>query len=209
MHNMSADDGTLIDKVLRDFSVILSSFELPDTMKRSLREDSSKSALSGLHERQRLQAFLLILMPEFQWVDCTVEMAYELVPWLPSGSINKNKEYTLEHFKWISLGDGDEEAEGENRLIGVAANITDVITPPPTEAIHLNSLEELRLRTLYNSVTIGMNHFEGILLHLNIRTLRLYRLNWLGTTTQRMRWRSLRCTLESIELSDSMIDAVL
>ncbi|KAJ4213306.1 hypothetical protein NW759_011148 [Fusarium solani] len=78
---------------------------------------------------------------------------------------------------------------------------------PHTVANHLHNLQELRITAAQGQTCVYIDYFEPILLHPNLRTLKLSGFDWTEDRIMDMEWQDYPCNLRQLNLDECIVDA--
>lgn len=174
-----------LDKMIHE---ILPSLSLPGALRKQmeikLKQASGYKAV-GL-------AVLLALTPNARLVDISYHGTTEALIWMLSGRPDIINQLTSDAHV---LSDTREE------------NVPSV-TNVSFSNYGLSNLEEVRIRTGNRRYFVTPIHsVEALLLHPNLRTLRLFGINWLQPSLDLLRWTKEPCGIHLLDLRECVVEA--
>lgn len=186
---------------------LLPSLDLPTAMRRHMEIKLEESLCRSDDWRSiDLATFLLALMPRVRLVDFSYHGSRSLI-WMMSGRADMNEQ--------LVRNPDDEDSDNEGESFGQEPHKDTILNsdgPDMTRASFANyglpHVEELRLRTgdcRHDSTPI--HAIEAVLLHPNLKTLRLLGSNWLQRSLDLLRWPNEPCGVQFLELRESLVEA--
>lgn len=180
------------------FEQRLGSLNMPQPFQRLWDQKTQIASTSTTPcNRNNLPTFILALTPFVRLVDITYTCPSQAMFWMLGGSLGKRRElaYT-DSSELYHNGDGQTPPYG---------NVAE------SYANHLPNLQELRLRGAgYNSAiepSPPIADFRRVLLHPNLRTMRVQGFHWLSFEKETRLWASLPIRIQRLDLSEVIIDA--
>ncbi|KAI8648912.1 F-box domain-containing protein [Fusarium sp. Ph1] len=164
------------------------SLDAPMSFKKRVGEELADRAMIGL------VPLILALTPLVKLVDYTHGEEGQCTPWILSGRPDLEVHTTGEVFRTLT----EDEVQALNARSPAHESYTHYGLP---------KLEEVRIGTgdhTYGNTPI--HTLEPVLLHPNLNTLRLHRVNWLGGSISQLKFLNEPCNLECLDLKDCALD---
>lgn len=186
---------------------LLPSLDLPTAMRRHMEVKLEESIRRSDDWRSiDLAAFLLALMPRVRLVDLSYHGSKTLI-WMMSGRADMNEQ--------LIRNPGDKNSDNEGDSLGEGTHKDAILNSDGlgmTRASFANyglpHVEELRLRTGdCRRDSTPIHSIEAVLLHPNLKTLRLFGSNWLQKSLDLLRWPKEPCGVQFLELRESLVEA--
>ncbi|KAJ4215766.1 hypothetical protein NW759_009626 [Fusarium solani] len=167
------------------------SLDAPISFKRQLGKEIADHRVVGM------APLILALSPQVRLVDYTFDNTSPCTMWILSGRPDLEMSLKEDYYDDTELAEEDEEALKEYEL-----------KQGETYAHYgLPHLEEVRIR--HGDCTDShtpMDELEPVLLHPNLKTLRLLGIGWLSNPISNFKFPNEPCNLETLELKECLFD---
>lgn len=167
------------------------SLDAPISFKRQLGKEIADHRVVGM------APLILALSPQVRLVDTTFDNTSPCTMWILSGRPDLEMSLKEDYYDDTELAEEDEEALKEYEL-GRGETCANYGLP---------HLEEVRIR--HGDCTDShtpIDDLEPILLHPNLKTLRLLGIGWLSSPISRFKFPNEPCNLETLELKECLFD---